>query len=63
MAEGKTPTRRKTITLAETTIDYLEQLASKGTHGSDVVGVARGMIEEGVRVAIKEGFIKLHDDD
>lgn len=58
MAEGKTITRRKTVTLAETTIKYLENLAAAGTHGSDVTGVARTLIESGIRRAIKDGFIR-----
>jgi hypothetical protein len=59
MAEGKAPTRRKTITLAVETIRYLEELATKGTHGSDIAGVARTLIEQGVRDAIRDHFIKL----
>ena len=62
MAEGKVPTRRKTVTLTETSIRYLETLAAKGTHGSDVVGVARTLIEEGIRQAIKDRFIDMIDD-
>ena len=62
MAQGKTPTKRKTITFAVATLEYLEQLASKGTHGSDVTDVARNLVEEGVRSAIKEGFIRMRTD-
>lgn len=43
------------------TIKYLEALAGKGTHGSSVPAVGRKLIEEGVRIAIKEGFIKLRE--
>jgi len=63
MAEGKTPTRRKTITLAETTVDYLAALAKLGTHGSNINAVARTLIEEGVRQAIRENFLRLNDDN
>ena len=63
MAEGKAPTRRKTITLSVATIKYLEELATKGTHGSDIAGVARTLVEEGIRIAIKERFIAIRDDE
>ncbi len=58
MAQGKTETVRKNITLSTATVAYLEQIAGAGTHGSDVVAVIRTMVEEGVRTAIREGFIK-----
>ena len=58
MAQGKAETVRKNVTLAAGTISYLEELAAGGTHGSDVVAVIRAMVEEGVRKAIREGFIE-----
>ncbi|HEV7659935.1 MAG TPA: hypothetical protein VGO55_08830 [Allosphingosinicella sp.] len=58
MAQGKAETVRKNVTLSAATIRYLEELAAKGTHGSDVVAVIRTMVEAGVREAIREGFIK-----
>ena len=57
MAQGKTPTIRKNVTFSQATIDYLEDLAKHGTHGSDVPDVIRTLVEEGVRNAIKEQFI------
>ncbi|HEX8366515.1 MAG TPA: hypothetical protein VF603_14635 [Allosphingosinicella sp.] len=57
MAQGKADTVRKNVTLSAATVAYLEQLASGGTHGSDVVAVIRTMVEEGVRTAIREGFL------
>ena len=57
MAQGKTGTVRKNVTLSAVTVGYLEQLATCGTHGSDVVAVIRTMVEEGVRTAIREGFL------
>ena len=57
MAKGKAETVRRNITLSVATIAYLEKLAALGTHGSDALSVARTMIEEGVRNAIREGFI------
>lgn len=61
MAQGKAQTVRKNVTLSAVTVDYLEDLASKGTHGSDVPGVLRAMVEEGVRNALRDGFIKLRE--
>ena len=58
MAQGKCKTVRKGVVLSETTVQYLEDLASSGTHGADVVAVMRSLIEEGVRNAIREGFIE-----
>jgi hypothetical protein len=61
MAQGKAPTTRKNITFNVATLKYLEALAAKGTHGSDVADVARTLVENGIREAIKEGFLKLQD--
>ncbi len=61
MANGKAETKRKTLTLTTITLRYLEKLAEGGIHGSDWSGVARGFVEEGVRRAIKEGFIDNSD--
>lgn len=58
MAQGKTATVRKNITLSAATVGYLEVLARAGTHGSDVVAVIRTMVEEGVRNAIRDRFIE-----
>lgn len=58
MAQGKAETVRKNVTLSTATVAYLERLAASGTHGSDVVAVIRTMVEEGVRSAIREGFIE-----
>ena len=54
-ADGKRP--RKTCTLSPRTIRYLEKLAEVGTHGSKVALVMTRLIEEGVRQAIRDGFI------
>jgi hypothetical protein len=45
------------------TVRYLEALKKKGTHGSDVAGVMTRLIEEGVRQAIREGFIQQMEDE
>ena len=50
-------TDRKSCTLAVETIAYLEQLSGKGTHGKGVSKVMTTLIEQGVRQAIREGFI------
>ena len=62
MAEAKTDTTRKTFTISVKTLHYLERLAERGIHGSEWSGVARNFVEEGVRQAIKNGFITQDDD-
>jgi len=61
MSKGKVPTARKTLTLTGATLTYLERIAARGTHGWDVADVARQFVEDGVRQAIKEGFVELDD--
>lgn len=56
-AQGKAQTVRKNVTFSAATMDYLDDLAAKGTHGSDALAVIRTLVEEGVRAAIREGFI------
>lgn len=56
-------TERKPCTLSLVTIRYLELLVKKGTHGTSVPKVMTTLIEQGVRQAIREGFIKQFDDD
>jgi hypothetical protein len=51
-------TDRRPITLATTSWGYLEQLSKLGTHGTSIPDVAKTLIEEGIRQAIKEGFLK-----
>jgi len=62
MVETKTPTVRKALTLSVKDFEYLERLAGRGIHGSEWTGVARNFIEEGIRKAIINGFIKQDDD-
>ena len=50
------------ITLALSTITYLEKLVRQGTHGTSVPGVARTLIEEGIRLAIKDGLLSIRDN-
>lgn len=51
-------TERRPITLAVATWSYLDQLSKLGTHGTSIPDVAKTLIEEGIRQAIKEGFLK-----
>jgi hypothetical protein len=41
------------------TIAYLETLVKQGTHGTSVPGVARTLIEEGVRSSIERGLLPI----
>lgn len=61
MATEKAETDRIPITLAVSTIAYLERLVRQGTHGASVPGVARTLIEEGIRNAIKDGLLAIRD--
>ena len=51
-------TDRRPVTLAVATWEYLDQLSKLGTHGTSVPDVAKTLIEEGIRQAIKDGFLK-----
>jgi hypothetical protein len=50
-------TDRRPLTLAVATWTYLDQLSKLGTHGTSVPDVAKTLIEEGIRQAIKDGFL------
>jgi hypothetical protein len=62
MATEKAETDRVPVTLALSTIAYLEKLVRQGTHGTSVPGVARTLIEEGIRLAIKDGLLSIRDN-
>ena len=51
-------TERRPVTLAVATWTFLDQLSKLGTHGTSVPDVAKTLIEEGIRQAIKDGFLK-----
>lgn len=51
-------TERRPVTLAVASWEYLDQLSKLGTHGTSVPDVAKTLIEEGIRLAIKDGFLK-----
>lgn len=59
MPKDRSETERFQTVLSVETIQFLEQLALRGTHGSSVPAVGRALIEEGIRNAIREGFILL----
>ena len=59
MATEKAETDRVPVTLALSTITYLEKLERQGTHGTSVPGVAKTLIEEGIRLAIKDGLLAI----
>jgi hypothetical protein len=61
MAAEEKNTKRLYVTLGLATIEHLEVLARRGTHGTSAPDVAKGLIEEGLRHAIREGFLKLPD--
>ena len=62
MATEKAETDRVPVTLALSTIGYLEKLVRQGTHGTSVPGVAKTLIEEGIRLAIKDGLLAIRDN-
>ena len=49
------------VTFSRVTQRRLEALAAKGTHGSGRTDVIRHFVEEGLRQAIKDGFISVED--
>jgi hypothetical protein len=51
-------TERRPVTLAVATWAFLDQMSKLGTHGTSVPDVAKTLIEEGIRQAIKDGFLK-----
>ena len=62
MAKGQNKTKRQWVTLSFKTLEYLEILATKGTHGDSVPDVAKSLIELGIRTAIETGYLKVPDD-
>lgn len=54
---------RRYCTLAPQTLRYLKKLAKKGTHGTSVPDIMTKFIEEGVRQAIRENFLKVEDGE
>ena len=54
--EGK-PTRLN-VTVAPLTGRYLDKLVEAGTHGANKRTVMARLVEEGVRQALRDGFIR-----
>jgi len=54
-------TGRLQVTLDRKTLEFLKVLGGKGTHGKDDKAAARTLIEQGIREAIKEGFLTDND--
>jgi hypothetical protein len=54
-------TDRLQVTLALKTLAFLEILGSKGTHGEGDKAAARTLIEQGIRRALREGFLTEED--
>jgi hypothetical protein len=59
MAGEKASTRRLPVTLSVATHAYLADLVRQGTHGTSVPDVAKTLIEEGIRSAIKDGLLSV----
>jgi hypothetical protein len=43
------------------TLEFLKVLGAKGTHGKDDKAAARTLIEQGIRLAIKDEFLTVED--
>lgn len=61
MAKAQASTARLQVMLATKTHDFLAALAAKGTHGASATDVAKTLIEDGIRTAIKDGFVSQTD--
>jgi hypothetical protein len=57
MSQGKAKIVRKNVTFSAATVRHLEDLAQTGAHGSDVVAVVRTLVDQGIRKAIRDGFL------
>ena len=59
--EEEEPAVRRYCTLSTRTLERLQKLKKRGTHGTSVPRIMTSMIEAGVRQAHKDGY--LTDDD
>jgi hypothetical protein len=50
-------TERLQVVLSLKTLAFLNVLSGKGTHGTSIPDAARTLIEQGIRRAIREGFL------
>jgi len=62
MATEKAETDGVPVGLGRSTINYVERLVRQANHGTSVPGVARTLIEEGIRLAIKDGLLAIRDN-
>jgi hypothetical protein len=54
-------TERLQVMLSLRTHAFLARLGAKGTHGTDSTDAAKSLIEQGIRRAIREGFLDKDD--
>jgi hypothetical protein len=54
-------TDRLQVYLSLKTHAFLAVLVEKGTHGTSIPDVAKTLIEQGIRQAIREGFLDAED--
>lgn len=59
--ESEEPGRRRYCTLSIKTLERLQRLKVRSTHGRSVPAIMTGMIEAGIRAAHKDGY--LTDED
>ncbi|MGH6956119.1 MAG: hypothetical protein ACREEW_05585 [Caulobacteraceae bacterium] len=50
------------VTFSLLTLQRLDRLVAKGSHGGGRQEVIRHLVERGVREAMKDGFIPMEDD-
>ena len=61
MASRTEKTERLQVMLGLRTHGFLALLAEKGTHGTSPTDVAKSLIEDGIRRAIKEDWLDKED--
>jgi len=61
MASRTEKTERLQVMLGLRTHGFLTMLAEKGTHGTSPTDVAKSLIEDGIRRAIKEEWLDKED--
>ncbi len=61
MAKSQAKTERLQVTLSLQTIAFLTLLSEKGTHGTGPTDVAKTLIEQGIRRAIRGNFLSGDD--
>lgn len=61
MVKRSKDTDRLQVTLSLKTLAFLAILGNKGTHGEGDKAAARTLIEQGIRLAFREGFLSEED--